>query len=95
MLRHKNIASSGALEVVFEHTDEFLPFDVEVVQSGADVAGWKTFVAWAEQGGLFAYYPDNSQTSYTLYNLWDDNWTAAYLAPGFFTFKMLWRAAEV
>jgi hypothetical protein len=97
--RHKNVSSSGAAEIIFEHTDEFIEFEIPAVElaalAGADIADWKTFVEYAEQGGLFAFYKDWSVNSFTLCNLWDDNWDAAWRSAGFYSFKMKWRVANV
>lgn len=68
--RHDNIASSGKAEHIYERSDEFLSFDMEVIPDG-DKSAWEAFLDWALQGNTFDYYPDAgvaSSASYTLEN---------------------------
>jgi hypothetical protein len=92
---HKNVASSGILETIYEHTDTFTDINIDFASIGADIAGWNTFIQYAERGGVFSFYPDDTVggggSGFTNYTLWDDNWTAAYKAPQLYSFKMKWR----
>jgi hypothetical protein len=90
-VRHDNVASSGVRESVLERIDNFLDLDLEWVGTGADVEGWAQFMSYALQGGVFAYYPDSSQMSFTNYWLEDTNWTAAYKAAGLYRFHLRFR----
>ena len=96
-VRHKNVAASGVLETIYEHTDYYIDFTVEVVQLGDDITGWDSFVAFAERGGIFSFYPDFSigggGSGFTNYTLDDTEWKAAYKSAGYYTFKMKWREA--
>jgi hypothetical protein len=90
-VRHDNVASSGVRESVVERLDNFLDLDLEWVAIGSDVQAWQQFMAYALQGGAFAYYPDSSQSAFTNYWLEDTNWTAAYKAPGQYAFHLKFR----
>ena len=90
-VRHDNIASSGVREAMLERIDNFLELEMEWVAIGSDVAAWQAFMAWALAGNQFSYYPDPSQSSFTQYWLEDTTWTAAYRAPGQYTFKLKFR----
>lgn len=90
-VRHDNVASSGVRESILERIDNFLDLDMEWVGIGADVTNWAAFMTYALQGGAFSYYPDSSQSAFTNYWLEDTNWTAAYKAPGQYSFKMKFR----
>jgi hypothetical protein len=89
--RHDNIASSGVRESVVERVDSFLEFEMEYVALGTDVQAWAAFMAYALQGGSFAYHPDASQAASTNYWLEDTTFNAAYKAPGQYTFKVKMR----
>ncbi len=89
--RHDNIASAGVREAVLERIDNFLELEMEWVGPGGDVNAWQSFMAYALQGGSFQYYPDASQSAFNTWWLEDTNWTAAYKAPGQYTFKMKFR----
>jgi len=90
-VRHDNVASSGVRESVVERIDNFLDLDLEWVAIGSDVQAWAGFMTYALQGGVFAYYPDSSQTTFTNYWLEDTDWTAAYKAPGQYSFHLKFR----
>ena len=90
-IRHDNVASSGVRESVLERIDNFLDLDMDWVGSGGDIAGWAQFMNFALQGGVFAYYADSSQSSFTNYCLEDTNWTAAYRAAGQYSFQLKFR----
>jgi len=90
-VRHDNVASSGVRESVLERIDNFLDLDLEWVGIGSDVQAWAQFMNYALQGGVFAYYPDSSQASFTNYWLEDTNWTAAYKAAGQYSFHLKFR----
>ena len=90
-VRHDNVASSGVRESVVERVDNYLDVDLEWVGTGPDVQAWAQFMAYALQGGAFAYYPDSSQSAFTNYWLEDTNWTAAYKAAGQYTFHLKFR----
>lgn len=90
-VRHDNVASSGVRESVLERIDNFLDLDLEWVGIGADIQAWAQFMNYALQGGVFAYYPDSSQSNYTNYWIEDTNWTAAYKAAGQYTFHLKFR----
>lgn len=90
-VRHDNIAASGVRESVLERIENFLDLDMEYVSIGSDVQAWAAFMAYALQGGAFAYYPDSSQAAFTNYWLEDTNWTAAYKAAGLYTFHLKFR----
>jgi hypothetical protein len=90
-VRHDNVASSGLRESVLERIDNFLELELEWVGIAADVQAWAQFMNYALQGGAFSFYPDSSQPAFTNYWLEDTNWTAAYKAPGQYTFKMKFR----
>ena len=96
--RHNNVAASGVLETIFEHTDLFLDLNIDFATIGADIAAWNDFVKFAERGGIFSFYPDalvgGGGSGFTNYTLWDDNWIAAYKSPQIYAFKMKWRQAE-
>jgi hypothetical protein len=97
-VRKSNVAASGQLETIYEHTDQFTEFNLAHADLGPDIDAWNTFVTWAERGGIFTFYPDmtvgGAQPGIgTNYTLWDSNWNAAYLHPGAYTFKMQWRVA--
>jgi hypothetical protein len=92
-IRHSNVAASGLLETIYEHTDHYTDITVEAVQIGADVDNWNTFVIFAERGGIFSFYPDSTANPFTDYTLWDAQWTAAYRSVGLYNFKMKWREA--
>ena len=64
-VRHDNVASSGVRESVLERIDNYLDLDLEWVGIGSDVQAWAQFMNYALQGGVFAYYPDSSQSSFT------------------------------
>jgi hypothetical protein len=93
VVRHDNVASSGVRESVLERIDNFLDLDLEWVASGTDVQAWAQFMSYALQGGVFAYYPDSSQPGFVNYCLEDTNWTAAYKAPGQYSFHLKFRQA--
>jgi hypothetical protein len=90
-IRHDNISSAGVREAVLERIDTFLEFEMEWVAIGADVQAWNQFMQFALSGGQFAYYPDASLPAFTNYWLENTNWTAAYKAPGQYTFKLKFR----
>ena len=90
-LRHDNVASSGVRESVLERIDNYLDLDMEWVGQGTDAIAWAQFMAYALQGGPFTYYPDSSQLPFTNYWLEDTNWTAAYKAPGQYSFHLKFR----
>jgi hypothetical protein len=90
-VRHDNVASSGLRESVLERIDNFLDLDLEWVGVGPDVQAWGQFMSYALQGGVFTYYPDSSQTAFVNYWLEDTNWTAAYKAPGQYSFHLKFR----
>jgi hypothetical protein len=90
-VRHDNISASGVRESVIERVDHFLDLELEWVGIGADVQSWANFMSYALQGGAFAYYPDASEAAFTNYWLEDTDWTAAYKAPGQYTFKLRFR----
>ena len=90
-VRHDNVASSGVRESVLERIDNFLDLDLEWVGIGSDVQAWAQFMSYALQGGVFAYYPDSSQSTFTNYWLEDTNWTAAYKAAGQYSFHLKFR----
>jgi hypothetical protein len=90
-VRHDNISSAGVREAVLERIDTFLEFEMEWVGIGADVQAWNQFMQFALAGGQFGYYPDASQPAFTNYWLEDTNWTAAYKAPGQYSFKVKFR----
>lgn len=90
-VRHDNVASSGVRESVLERIDNFLDLDLEWVGVGADIANWAAFMAYALQGGSFAYYPDASLSTFTNYWLEDTNWTAAWKEAGQYTFHLKFR----
>jgi hypothetical protein len=90
-VRHDNISSAGVREAVLERIDTFLELEMEWVRIGADVQAWNQFMQFALAGGQFAYYPDASQPAFTNYWIEDTNWTAAYKAPGQYTFKLKFR----
>ncbi len=91
VVRHDNIASSGAKEFVFERRDEFLPFTLEYSKIGADIQAWDSFVLNAIQGNAFDYYADASLAQFTTYTLEDTTWDAAFKSLGLFGFKMVFR----
>lgn len=97
-VRHRNVAASGVLETIYEHTDFYTTFAIDFTTIGADVDGWRDFVEYAERGGIFSFYPDASVggggSGFKNYTLWDDNWTAAYKAPQLYMFGMQWREAQ-
>ena len=64
VVRHDNVASSGVRESVLERIDNYLELDLDWVGIGADVEAWAQFMSYALQGGLFAYYPDSSQSQF-------------------------------
>ena len=90
-VRHDNVASSGVRESVLERIDNFLDLDLEWVGISSDVQAWAQFMNYALQGGVFAYYPDSSQSSFINFWLEDTNWTAAYKAAGQYTFHLKFR----
>lgn len=90
-VRHDNVASSGVRESIVERVDNFLDLDMEWVGSNADVQSWAQFMSYALQGGVFAYFPDSSQAVFVNYWLEDTNWTAAYKAPGQYSFHLKFR----
>ncbi len=90
-VRHDNVASSRVRESVVERIDNFLDLDLEWVAVGSDIQAWAQFMVYSLQGGIFAYYPDSAQPTFTNYWLEDTNWTAAYKAPGQYTFKLKFR----
>ncbi len=90
-VRHDNISSAGVREVVLERMEIFLTLEMEWVGIGADVQAWNQFMEFALAGGQFGYYPDASQPGFTNYWLEDTDWTAAYKAPGQFTFRLKFR----
>lgn len=90
-VRHDNISSAGVREAVLERVDTFLEFEMEWVAATGDVQAWNQFMQFALGGGRFGYYPDASLPSFTNYWLEDTTWTAAYKAPGQYTFKLKFR----
>lgn len=92
-VRHDNVAASGVLETIYEHTDYFTEINIQAVEIGSDVDAWNAFLAYAEQGGIFSFYRDETLPGFINYTYWDAAWDAAYKAPGFYTFKMKWRKA--
>ena len=64
---------------------------MQYVALGTDVQGWAAFMAYALQGGSFAYYPDAAQAAATNYWLEDTTFNAGYKSPGQVTFKMKFR----
>lgn len=92
-VRHDNVASSGAVERIYERRDEFLPIFMEYVRIGSDVAAWDTFVQYALAGGSFDYYPDSTVGTSDVYILADTNWNAAFKQLGMHTFSLKLRKA--
>lgn len=92
-VRHDNVASSGAVERIYERRDEFLNIFMEYVKTGADVAGWDAFLQYALAGGSFDYYPDSTSGSSDIYILTDTTWNAAFKQLGMYTFSMKLRKA--
>jgi hypothetical protein len=90
-VRHDNVASSGVRESIVERLDSYLDLELEWVGIGSDVQAWAQFMAYALQGGAFAYYPDSSQAAFTNYWLEDTNWIATYKGPGQYTFHVKFR----
>lgn len=90
-VRHDNVSSAGVRESVLERIDTFLELEMEWVEIGTDVEGWNAFTEFALGGGQFGYYPDASESAFTNYWLEDTDWTAAYKAPGHYSFKMKFR----
>ncbi len=90
-VRHDDVASSGVRESVYERADQFLEFQMEWVGAGADVAAWNSFMQYALKGGLFAYYADASQTSFTNYWLEDTTWDGRYKSAGQYSFQLKLR----
>jgi len=90
-VRHDNISSAGVSEDELERIETFLQLQMEWVAIAADVQVWNQFMQFALGGGQFGYYPDASQQAFTNYWLEDSNWTAAYKAPGQYTFKLKFR----
>jgi hypothetical protein len=90
-VRHDNISSAGVREAVLERIDAFLELEMPWVGVGADVQAWNQFMQFALGGGQFGYYPDASQPAFTNCWLEDTNWTAAYKAPGQYTFRLKFR----
>lgn len=90
-VRHDNISTAGIRESVLERIDNFLNFEMPFVSSGADVAAWAAFMAYALTGGAFQYFPDASLTAFTNYTLEDTDWEAAYKSVGLFSFALKFR----
>jgi hypothetical protein len=90
-VRHDNISSAGVREAVLERIDSFLELELDWVTLGADVQKWNQFIQFALGGGQFGYYPDSYLAAFTNYWLEDTNWTAAYKAPGQYSFKLKFR----
>ncbi len=90
-VRHDNVAASGVRESILERIDNYLDFDLEWVGMGSDVQAWAQFMSYALQGGVFAYYPDSSQSSFTNFWVEDTNWTAAYKTAGQYSFHLKFR----
>jgi hypothetical protein len=90
-VRHDNISSAGVREAVLERIDSFLELEMEWIALGADVQSWNQFMQFALGGGQFGYYPDSSLAEFTNYWLEDTDWSAAYKAPGHYSFKLKFR----
>lgn len=90
-VRHDNVASSGVRESVLERIDNFLELDMDFVGSGGDVTAWAQFMNFALQGGVFAYFPDSAQSTFTNYWLEDTDWSAAYKSAGQYSFHLKFR----
>ena len=89
--RHDNVSSSGVRESILERIDNFLEIEMQAVLLGSDVTAWNAFMQYGLQGGQFAYYPDSSQGAFVNYWIEQTNWSAAYKAPGLYTFKVKFR----
>ena len=89
--RHDNVASSGVRESILERIDNFLEIEMQTVLLDRDVAAWNGFMQYALTGGLFAYYADGSQSTFTNYWLEQTTWNAAYKAAGLYSFRLRFR----
>src|SRR3954463_10092771 len=92
-VRHDNVASSGAVERIYERRDEYLNIFMEYVKTGSDVAAWDAFIQYALAGGSFDYYPDSTVGTSDIYILTDTTWSAAFKQLGMYTFSMKLRKA--
>ncbi len=89
-IRHDNISTAGIRESVLERVDDIVELAVEWVKS-TDVSLWQTFLDHALTGGVFAYYPDAAQSSFTNYLLEDTEARLEWKAPGRYTIRMKMR----
>lgn len=89
--RYDHVSSAGVVESVYQRTDLFLQFTMEYVGAGSDVTAWQSFIANAEQGNAFDYYPDASSGTNSKYRLVATDWTPKYKQLGQYTFDMLFR----
>lgn len=89
--RHDNTSSYGIRESIFERSETFTNIEMDNVLSGADIANWQTFLAFALQGSQFNFYADASLGSKTAYTLEGTDFDAAWKAPGLYAFKLVFR----
>jgi hypothetical protein len=94
-IRHRNVASSGLIEDVFERFDIFLEFEMEFVSLGDDLDNWNRFVRWALPGGIFSFYPSaqNPTEGWTFW-LEDLDWKPSWKQLGEYDFKIRMRKAR-
>jgi hypothetical protein len=90
-VRHDNVSTAGAKEVVVERVDDFLELEMEFVGKGSDVDAWNAFMAEALQGIEFNYFPDQNQADYTTYTLEDTDWKAGYQVLANYSFSVKFR----
>lgn len=95
--RYDNVTISGLVESCYQRTDQFLSLQFTYVQfsdydttDGGD-SGWILFLAYAETGALFSYYPDSSLTTHNTYKLEDTDWNPQYTAHGYAKFNIKLR----
>jgi hypothetical protein len=74
------VTVSGKRQVWFMRTDSLMRVTLDFVP-WSDMPAWSTFIAWAQQGGSFLYYPDATATACDEYWLEDTNGSTRSSTP--------------
>jgi hypothetical protein len=90
--RQDSTTISGLRQSIYEHTDEFLPLQLDFVPQ-VDLPAWSDFMKFALKGGLFNYYPDKTLAHFTTYTLDDTKWTVKRNFIGMAKFSLRLRKA--
>jgi hypothetical protein len=87
-VRHRNLATSGAVETVLERIEFLIGFTVPKLMVGANPSNddvledWATWFHWALAGGSFKFYPVAGGQIYYNCTLETEEWAPARVGPG-------------